>query len=63
MAETIEYFMLRDTDRTTLHRYIVAVDRLVGARIWLFVNKYVFWLLLWLILMKMQDGNKLIRQL
>lgn len=40
MAETIEYFMLRDTDRTTLHRYIVAVDRLVGARIWLFDNKY-----------------------
>lgn len=40
MAETIEYFMQRDTDKTTLHRYIVAVDRLVGARIWLFDDKY-----------------------
>ena len=40
MAETIEYFMLRDTDKTTLNRYVFAVDRLVGARIWLFDSKY-----------------------
>lgn len=54
MAETIEYFMLRDTDRTTLHRYIVAVDRLVGARFGFLTINMIFWLLLWLILMKMQ---------
>lgn len=35
MAETIEYF-IRMNDRDTLYRYIIAVDRLVGARIWLF---------------------------
>lgn len=39
MAETIEYF-IRMNDRDTLHRYIIAVDRLVGARIWLFNDKY-----------------------
>ena len=32
MAETIEYFMLRDTDRTTLHRYIVAALPLFVSR-------------------------------
>ena len=39
MAETIEYFIRMD-DRDTLYRYIVAVDRLVGARIWLFNENY-----------------------
>lgn len=39
MAETIEYF-IRMNDRDTLYRYIIAVDRLVGARIWLFDDKY-----------------------
>ncbi len=39
MAETIEYF-IRMNDRDTLYRYIIAVDRLVGARIWLFNDKY-----------------------
>lgn len=39
MAETIEYFIRMD-DRDTLYRYIIAVDRLVGARIWLFDDKY-----------------------
>ncbi|MBQ7760115.1 MAG: HAMP domain-containing protein [Phascolarctobacterium sp.] len=39
MAETIEYFIRMD-DRDTLYRYIVAVDRLVGARIWLFDENY-----------------------
>lgn len=40
MAETIEYFMSRDTESSILHRYIMAVDRLVGARIWLFDSNY-----------------------
>ena len=39
MAETIEYF-IRVDDRDTLYRYVVAVDRLVGARIWLFDENY-----------------------
>ncbi len=39
MAETIEYFIRMD-DHDTLSRYIVAIDRLVGARIWLFDDKY-----------------------
>ena len=39
MAETIEYFIRMD-DRDTLYRYVVAVDRLVGARIWLFDENY-----------------------
>lgn len=39
MAETIEYFVRRD-DHDMLFRYIIAVDKLVGARIWLFNNKY-----------------------
>ena len=54
MAETIEYFMLRDTDRTTLHRYIVAVDRLLEHVFGFLTINMIFWLLLWLILMKMQ---------
>ena len=61
MAETIEYFMLRDTDRTTLHRYIVAVDRLVGARIWLFDNKYDLLAASLVNTDEDADGNKLIR--
>lgn len=39
MAETIEYFIRMD-DTDTLNRYIIAVDRLVGARIWLFNDNY-----------------------
>ena len=39
MAETIEYF-IRIDDRDTLYKYVVAVDRLVGARIWLFDENY-----------------------
>ncbi len=39
MAENIEYF-IRMNDRNTLYRYIITVDRLVGARIWLFDDKY-----------------------
>jgi signal transduction histidine kinase len=39
MAETIEYFIRMD-DRDTLYKYVVAVDRLVGARIWLFDESY-----------------------
>ncbi len=39
MSETIEYFISRN-DHDTLIRYIVAVDRLIGARIWLFDEKY-----------------------
>ncbi len=39
MAENIEYF-IRMNDRDTLYRYIISVDRLVGARIWLFDDKY-----------------------
>ena len=40
MAETIEYFVSNDGSRSTLMRYLVAVDRLVGARIWLFDANY-----------------------
>lgn len=39
MGETIETF-IRLNDRGLLYRYIVAVDRLVGAHIWLFDDKY-----------------------
>lgn len=39
MGETIEAFIRLD-DRDMLYRYILAVDRLVGARIWLFDDKY-----------------------
>ena len=39
MSETIEYFV-RMNDHSTLSRYILAVDRLVGVRIWLFDDKY-----------------------
>ena len=39
MAETIEAFIRLD-DRDMLYRYILAVDRLVGARIWLFDDNY-----------------------
>ena len=39
MSETIEYFV-RMNDHSTLSRYILAVDRLVGARIWLFDDNY-----------------------
>lgn len=39
MSGTIEYF-IRMNDRDTLYRYIIAVDRLVGARVWLFDDKY-----------------------
>ena len=40
MAATVEYFMEFNNSRDTLNRYVFAVDRLVGARIWLFNEKY-----------------------
>jgi signal transduction histidine kinase len=40
MADTIEYFVVNDRTRSTLMRYLIAVDRLVGARIWLFDANY-----------------------
>ena len=39
MGETIEAFIRMD-DKNMLYRYIIAVDRLVGARIWLFDDNY-----------------------
>lgn len=39
MGETIEAFIRMD-DKLMLYRYIIAVDRLVGARIWLFDDNY-----------------------
>ena len=39
MGETVSAFIRMD-DTNMLHRYIIAVDRLVGARIWLFDNNY-----------------------
>ena len=40
MADTVEYFVTKDNNRYMLMRYLIAVDRLVGARIWLFDNDY-----------------------
>jgi len=40
MADTIEYFVQHGSSRLTLLRYLTAVDRLVGARIWLFGHDY-----------------------
>ena len=40
MADTVEYFVTKDNNRYMLMRYLIAVDRLVGARIWLFDNEY-----------------------
>ena len=40
MADTVEYFVSKDNNRYMLMRYLIAVDRLVGARIWLFDNDY-----------------------
>ena len=39
MGETVEAF-IRLQDRDMLYRYILAVDKLVGARIWLFDDNY-----------------------
>ena len=39
MGETVSAFIRMD-DTNMLHRYIIAVDRLVGARIWLFDDNY-----------------------
>lgn len=39
MAETVETF-IRMNDENMLYRYLIAVDRLVGARIWLFDDNY-----------------------
>jgi hypothetical protein len=36
IADTVEYFVDNDPSRRTLMRYLIAVDRLVGARVWLF---------------------------
>lgn len=40
MAATVEYFLRHSTDETTLNRYVFAVDRLAGARVWLFDGDY-----------------------
>ena len=40
MADTVEYFVDNDPSRRTLIRYLIAVDRLVGARVWLFDADY-----------------------
>ena len=40
MADTVEYFVTKDNNRYMLMRYLIAVDHLVGARIWLFDNEY-----------------------
>lgn len=40
MADTVEYFVTNESNRYMLMRYLIAVDRLVGARIWLFDNDY-----------------------
>lgn len=40
MADTVEYFVDNDPNRRTLMRYLIAVDRLVGARVWLFDADY-----------------------
>ena len=39
MADNIHYFISRD-EKDTVYRYLVAIDNLVGARIWLFDDKY-----------------------
>lgn len=40
IADTVEYFVDNDPSRRTLIRYLIAVDRLVGARVWLFDADY-----------------------
>lgn len=40
MASTVEYFITVDGRKSTLLRYLVAVERLVGARVWLFDADY-----------------------
>ncbi|MDY6304025.1 MAG: ATP-binding protein [Succiniclasticum sp.] len=40
MANTVEYFFQNDTNHYMLMRYLIAVDHLVGARIWLFDDRY-----------------------
>lgn len=40
MADTVEYFVTNENNRYMLMRYLIAVDRLVGARIWLFDDDY-----------------------
>lgn len=40
MAATVEYFMGFSNSMEMLNRYVFAVDRLVGARIWLFDDKF-----------------------
>lgn len=42
MGETVEAF-IRLQDRDMLYRYILAVDKLVGAHIWLFDDNYELW--------------------
>ena len=39
MGETVEAF-IRLQDRDMLYRYILAVDKLVGARIWLLITSF-----------------------
>ena len=40
MAETVEYFIDNDANHYMLMRYLIAIDHLVGARIWLFDDNY-----------------------
>lgn len=40
VAITVDYFMRIESDSRLLNRYLSSMDRLVGARIWLFDNDY-----------------------
>lgn len=40
VAIMVDYFMRIEPDNLLLNRYLSSMDRLVGARIWLFDNKY-----------------------
>ena len=40
VAITVDYFMRIEPDHLLLNRYLSSMDRLVGARIWLFDNNY-----------------------
>lgn len=40
VAVTVDYFMRIEHDQLLLNRYLSSMDRLVGARIWLFDNNY-----------------------
>ncbi|MEG2343467.1 MAG: ATP-binding protein [Acidaminococcaceae bacterium] len=40
VAVIADYFIRRDANLITVNRYLASVDRLIGARIWLFDDKY-----------------------